>query len=553
MICLVASSPLAAQVDVETDFGFNGYYHPDCPTPIWITLQSRGPALQGQIIIAQEVKSPWQGATEERLILPFELAGRTKKRFSLTFLVRGYIYPLSITVLAGGQVVHEQEISLKGRFSEEPLTLALGDSPFPNALPSGELPLQIEPESLPSEWPGLAGVRRIYLARLNPAGLSRPQWEALVRWIEWGGELVVLGGDNWYFQDTPALRELIPFAPTGLGEREGRPVVLGEPRGEVLYQEGSAILVAAARGRGRVLFSTVNPLTDPVDEAFWKALSGEEKGASVDHEAPRLAGELLSQLRLPFPSKLTLIGIYSLYLGGLALFGWAALHRPRWSPLVLLWVAGVMVLTARYLDRPEFAKPLLGLELDLFHDLGGATVHSAWLGLFAKAGAELEVEAEIADGQLEQALPEERGDHLYDLIFLREEDKLRALFKMEAWQARSLYLERMSGDLASLRVAGGRAIAKNLTPLSLSDCLVLLGGKAFLFGDLGPHETTEREVGPEARWPTEPVRAQLYAKAREGLRGERALLCRCAPPGTFSQAAAEERQAACIVAIEEDA
>lgn len=553
LISFAVNSTAAGQVEVETEFGFDGYYYPDLPTPISISVRSRGAPLQGQIIIAQEVRSPWQGATEERLILPFELAGKSEKRFSLNFLVQGYIYPLSILVVAAGEVLYKEELSLKGRFLEEPLTLALGESLFPNELPTGERPIQIELRGLPSEWPGLLGVKRLYLGRMDPSGLSRAQWQALSRWVEWGGELVVLGGDNWYFQDTPTVRELIPFAPTGMGDREGRPIVLGEARGEILYrQEGSPLLISSRRGRGRLLFSTVNPLSWPVGEGFWQALSVPGKKEAPDEERTRLAGQLLSQLRLPFPSKLTLIGIYALYLGGLALFGWAALYRPSLALLIIPWLAGTMVLTARYLDRPEFAKPLVGLELDLFHDLGSTTLHSSWLGLFAKSEAELKLAVETGDGRLRQAIPKEQGDHLYDVDYLQEGGMVWASFRMRAWRERSFYLERMSADLASLKVIGGRVVVQNLSPYALGDCLLLSGERLFAFGPVAPQGAVEREVGPEASWPDEPLRAQLYSQAKEELLGRQALLCSCAAPAPFSQPAAEERRAVCLVSIEED-
>ncbi|MFQ6090803.1 MAG: hypothetical protein ACE5LD_05125, partial [Candidatus Bipolaricaulia bacterium] len=264
MIILSAVPALYGQVEVKTDFGFNGYYYPDSPTPIRILVRSQGPPLQGQLILAQQVRSPWEGAVEERLILPLELAGKTEKLLQLNFPVRGYIYPLSLSVLAGEQTVHRQEIELKRRFLEERLTLALGEASFPGELPTGERLIQVEPESFPPEWPGLLGVRRIYLGRFNPSYLSGKQREALVRWLEWGGELVALGGANWYLQDSPYLRELLPFKPRGIGQREGRPAVLGEPRGEVLYQDGIPVLIAGRRGRGRVIFSTVNPFDSPI-------------------------------------------------------------------------------------------------------------------------------------------------------------------------------------------------------------------------------------------------------------------------------------------------
>jgi len=69
--------PLHGQglVEVKTDFGFNGYFFPNYPTPVRVWVRSYGPAFEGRIVISQELRSPWGGAVEERLILPFRSAG----------------------------------------------------------------------------------------------------------------------------------------------------------------------------------------------------------------------------------------------------------------------------------------------------------------------------------------------------------------------------------------------------------------------------------------------------------------------------------------------
>ncbi|MFQ6090598.1 MAG: hypothetical protein ACE5LD_04085, partial [Candidatus Bipolaricaulia bacterium] len=375
MAVLFVTSIAFGQVEVKTDFGFNGYYYPDLPTPLSIWIKNEGSPLRGQLIIGQEVRSTWEGTVEERLIRPFELAGGSEKLFQLNFPVHGYIYPLSISIVTGGRNIYKEEIELKRRSLEKRLTLAISDAPFPGELPTGERPLQVEPESLPPGWPGLLAVERVYLGRFDPSSLSPEQWLSLVRWLERGGGLVILGGDNWYLQDSPRLREILPFKPQEVGQWADRPIVLGEPRGEVLYrQDDLPILIAGQRGRGRVVFSTIDPLNSSVGEEFWERLrEGVGEGPGLDGERLQLAAGLLDRLQLPFPSKLTLIGIYSLYLGGLALFGWITLRRQRLVILLLLWIAGSSGLAARYIDRPKFAKPLVGLELGLAHDLGETT------------------------------------------------------------------------------------------------------------------------------------------------------------------------------------
>ncbi len=555
-------------VEVEVEFGFAGQYLPDWPAPIWVSIEGRSP-LQGRIIISQEVRSPWRGVVEERLVLPFVLPGKGKKRFELEFLVRGYIYPLQLAVVADptGETIFRREIALKERAAEEPLTLALvgrGEPfPMPMELPTGERPIRLEPEGFPSSWAGLLGAGRIYLGRLYPEELSPAQWAALIRWIEWGGELVVLGGENWYLLDSPRLRELIPFNPTGIGEAAGRKVVLGEPRGEVLSRQGEIMLVAGPRGRGRGLFATVNLLANPGEGGVWESLGRELLQRAGEEEQLRLGAELLEQTSLPFPSKPVLIGLYALFVGGLALSSWLAARRKRARPLPLLWVAGIAAFTVGYLDRPEFARPLFGLESGLSHDLGETTLHSSWLGLFAKAGRRLELrvvrQGEDDEGYLRQALPEERGERLYDVTYLPGRGgTMSASFSLADWQERSFFLERFSGDLARLRLGGeGRVWAENKSPYPLRDCR-LLSDEGRLYelepgpAELGPGEAVEWGLGPEIEPPKEGPVARIYKLARTELRGPHGLLCAWAAPGEFSQTPLEVRTILRLALIEED-
>jgi hypothetical protein len=520
------------------------------------------------------------------MVLPFALPGKGKKRFELHYLVRGYIYPLQVAVLAdpGGETLFSREIALKERAAEEPLTLALvgKGEPFPLVLPTGERPLPLEPEGLPSSWAGLLGAGRLYLGRLDPEEIAPAQWEALIRWVDRGGELVVLGGDNWYLQDSPRLRELIPFNPTGFGEAAGRPVVLGEPKpqGEVLYRDsqGTALLIAGPRGRGRVLFVAVNPLAGLgpglEETGLWEALRKERQQGrgqgGDDEEAARrlgLGAEMLGQMPLPFPSKLALIGLYSLFVVGLALSSWLAARRPWARPLPLLWVAGVAALTFGYLDRPEFVRPVLELELGLSHDLGEVTLHSSWLALvertFAKAGRAMALQVE-GDGFLRQVLPDERGEHLYDVTYhLQGRGGITTSFRLANWQARSFFLERFSGDLARLSVGEGRARAENKSPYPLQDCRLLsAAGRSFSFsagpGNLNPGEAREWELGPELTLPAmkggpaASALGPLTELARGELRGEWGLLCNWAAPPEFSQTGLEERSILRLALIEED-
>ncbi len=522
----------AAGLEVEVEFGFSGHYYPGVPTPIAILLENQGPPIRGQLLIYQEVRSPWRGVFEERLTLPVELSRGAKRLFQLNFPIHGHIYPLRIQLRGEGEegLIYQGKIDFRRRYHEERLCLFLSD-PDPGAgvpfrgqggeLPTGERPIWVEPGLLPSEWAGYLGVRRIYLGRLNPFALTERQWEAITRWVRWGGELVILSGESWYYhQENPFLGELLPrlLEDPEVADREGQLIVLGEPRGEVLHrtEEGLPLLIAARWGRGRVLLSTVDPLESSPGEGFWRELKVEVEVGSPPGEIGgvslgrlELARELFGEQELPYPGRLPLIGLYLAFLGGLILL--RAFVRPRrrgrrWGQqrqvlLLLLWSGGVTLLGSLYLSGSQGGGPLLALELGLVHDMGELSLSSTWWGLFAKKALPLELPlADEGGGYLIQLVPEERGEHLYDLFRLQDRDgRVRLSFRVERQMGRYFWGERFTPDLVSFTISsieedGLLLRAANVSAELLHDCALRGRGRFHPLGDLPPGEPVEAKL-----------------------------------------------------------
>lgn len=541
-LTLAISVLASAQPEVRVEFGFSGHYYPGVPTPITILLENQGSPIRGRLLLEQEVKRPWRGVFEESLALPIELPPRAKELLQLYFPIHGHIYPLRIQLWEKEgekrRLIYQGEIDLRRRYHKERLCLFLSDpgAPLPlrlqvqgGVLPTGERPIWVEPKLLPSKWSGYLGVRRIYLGRLEPSALSKHQWEAISKWVCWGGELVILGGENWYYhQENPFLREFLALlleAPK-VADREGHLIVLGEPRGEVLHrtEEGLPVLITARWGRGRVILSTIDPLSSPLGERFWRELKvspADRAEGNLTLERPELARELLGRQEVPYPSRLPLVGLYSVFLGGLILL--RAFVRRRQLLLVLLWTAGVTLLGSLYLSGSQGTRPLFSIEVGIVHDMGEFTLSSTWWGLFAKKAAALSLPLTDGNGSdsdndndnedyLIQLVPKERGEHLYDLSrFLDRDGRMRLSFRLERWMGRYFYGERFTSDLASLKLDpkegdGSELVLRaiNLGAEPLHDCTLFVGdgssaqeqgrGRFYPLGDLPPGKAVEAEL-----------------------------------------------------------
>ncbi|OGF53222.1 MAG: hypothetical protein A2Z21_09620 [Candidatus Fraserbacteria bacterium RBG_16_55_9] len=419
----------------------------------------------------------------------------------------------------------------------DPFVLAVSDTGFPRVLPTGERLEQVETEELPTDWKGFSSVRRLYLGRIRASTVTSEQQEALTKWLTRGGELVVLTGENFYLQDTPWLREILPLKidEIRLVEALGAHVAIGEPQGEVLYEQaGVPLLVRRFLGHGSVFASAVD-LLEPgaVQGPLWAKLTPD----STELLPPSLLGlELFRQMELHFPSKPFVGTLLALYAAGFGLLSLWILRRPRWLIeqetggwrvffFIAGWIGLFTGLTLGYLQKPEFTSRAQSLEIGFIRgsdQTPWAWVQS-WYGLFPKRGVSLELPIE-SDALVQ---PQDETSLKLDA----QPDHLQIGFSpapLVAWKPQYLYAEeliplpvQLQVDESSKDVRSPVVRVYNTSQWTLKDAVVLQRGIYYSLGDLPPGKAREvalNEVGANS-WSSAVDRASpgFAGRARQQL------------------------------------
>jgi len=513
------------QLTLQVEVGFNGHYFPERSTPIRVGIEYQGPPLSGELVLQQRIDRPLEGPQLLELRHPVRLGGRTKAQYEFYLPLSAYPPPgagepeLTVMFLSQGRTLASQRVKLGEAVSSEPLVIVLSDLELLRVLPTGERVEYLDERSLPKDWRGYGGVRRLYLGRFDVHLLSADQIEALLQWVSSGGELVVLSGENFPLQDAPWLRDLLPFRVEGVRSLEGfgEEVVVGIPLGEVLDQQGAyPLLVRGEWGLGRVYLSTISlGGSGEAEQAVWERLTPQ----AVDQTGPPPLGrELLRQKELHFPARFLIGGLMALYVIG---FGLLSLRMVRqvpsnrgkgWRNLLVIaaWIALFTAVTMGYLERPAFTRPVQSIEVGLIRASARTpwALVQSWYSLLVKRAIPLELEA------ARDALVMPLGG---TSLSLREDpDALRIAFPpspIGAWEQRHLYIEELiplkidveleaQGDSAAVRKPILRVY--NKSQWRLRDLVFQQGRIYYRVGDLLPGEAQEIGLsGPgEGLWPS---------------------------------------------------
>lgn len=404
---------------LEVEVGFNGAYASGRYTPVHVRLDYQGPPLSGELVLRQTAGRPLEEprTIEVRRRVTLGQSARQRHTFSLPLsdaAPPGGTGPeLTVSFLSGGRHIATRRVALEDPGTRDLLTLMASDGGYLKSLPTGEQVEFIRPEQFPTDWRGYAGVRRLYLGRVTAATLAPVQQEALRRWLVQGGQLVVLAGEHAHLQNVPWLRDLVPFQLEEVHRVDelGASIALGHPQGDVLYWgAGLPLLVRDRVGRGAVYYSAL-ALTGSgeVEETLWRMLAPGEAEAAISQQAA-LGMELFRHMRLPYPDKAILIGIFALYIVGIGVLSLWVLRRPRWlggqgelsDPRlpgqgwrVLLalggWIGLFTAVTFAYVGQPAFTGQAPSLETGFIW--GSDRMHLAhtesWYSVIAKRPLDL--------------------------------------------------------------------------------------------------------------------------------------------------------------------
>lgn len=531
----------AGSVELQAGLGFNGAYATGYLTPVWVQLQNHGAALSVQLVLSESTKTPQGTKQTVKITRPLRLPQGARQRYELEFpLLKPSSFvtdegELLLALQTGERTLAQQTISLSAyRGFSNPLFLLLSDRPAPASLPDGRPLLAITSAELPGHWAGYRGVARLYLGRFNLDSLSAAQRGALQNWLRSGGELVVLLGDNWYFQQSKMLAELLPFVPQDLQlsplDGRDRPISQGQVRGTVLQRSaaGDPLLIRRRFGRGAVYAVTVDLLAlgdGPAERALWHAL--QVAAPDVQSGQPRLGDEILAGLKLVQPSRLILAGALLLYLGGFAALGLLTGRTRRLYLVIALWVGLISLGLLLYLQRPVYTRPLRSIEVGEIWARGDRAFLRDWYSVFALRETKLKLllAPEVAVRQVASS---------HDLNWTLTPEQNRLQLKLGREQMAHLLLEQPISFPVTFKVqpAGADVRAPQIDIYNDSDrplvgAVLWWQGRFYWLGTIGAHDKLQRalEMGlssfPLSKQDKEfSIKQRLLASAESGFSPE---------------------------------
>lgn len=450
ILMLMPLLPVAAQhaLSVDVIIGFSGVFRAGTWTPIHVTVQNLGEAVDGTLAVEVERGDRFgPNRYALRYSREVELVSGASKAFSFVIPLETSVYPITIRVSDGKTVAHEEEYDLLGRSVPARLTLVLARRPnldflLPLYNSRDERVLDIVyplPTYLPDQWQGYEAVDTIVIHDARLQELTTEQVLALRGWVAAGGRLVISGGSHFGPADAQTLEPLGDFRTDGVTTtrvedagflEQGLPIDPDERGREVVatsFVEHGTRIVREPVGRGDVVLLPVDyanlvrvaPLTSV---GLWNSLlSHRTDREAVATEADRRVFEtdiLANQLSLPlydFPSRLLVLGLAVSFIVGLgAILFWLARGRDRlrrW--LGLPAIAGILLTVALtgHLALTVTLQPVEALALSVeraeIPPEGGYAFVTRETALFSRQRADYE----ISYAGTPALIPMENRDH----------------------------------------------------------------------------------------------------------------------------------------------
>ncbi len=521
---------------LSVEIGFHGRYLSNHDAPIRVLVEYEGPPQDGELLLRQESRRALSSPRVVELRRSIRLSPRTKQQFELYFPLanfpssEGNRPELAVQLLASsGRVLAAQTVDLSGFDERDPLVLLISEADYPRVLPTGERVEQVDVERLPRDWRGYAGVARLYLGRVNVGRMSSEQQRALTRWLAGGGTLVVLTGENFYLQDDPWLRELLPVQIEDVREIA---VARARPNSETLLREGELPLVVRGRfNQGWVYFSALDLSgRDEGERVYWEQLAPPAP-TRTEEGSPALGTELFQTMELYSPSRTVLTGLLATYLIGIGLLSLWVIRRSRrydafgelvepaeedrpgegasgWRVLVLLlgWVLLTLAGALTYMKQPAFASQAQSLEIGILWgeaDSPWMKIQS-WYNVIIKRPTSLEL---TSDRDAKVVPLEGTG-----LSLRSEPDRQRIRFlprEAAPWEQRGLFLEEIRPRLVRVRIHAADVRTPqfqvyNESSWPLLDVVLRKGEIYYGVGDLPPGAAREASAGGTGNraWPS---------------------------------------------------
>ena len=294
LLCLALMAvPAGAEIAIDARVGFHGVFQLGRPFPLEVELSNSGRPAEGTIDV-----QVWKGgATKGGTPYPVKyrrevfLAAQSRKTLQFTVDPDFISRPLTIS-FSSASVNAAREIDLRRNFSPAPVLLLVNDSGSlpPIALgPTAQSRLvALSLSELAADARALLGVSHVILYDQSLRDLSRPQLLALDTWLSAGGRMVIIGSLNYALYQEPVIGRFLPVRVSGTRRiaftpahgKDEKVVTIADVwaqvsaplKGQVLAQsQGVPVLVEAARGRGKIIYLSLDIGRPPLSQ--WPGLA----------------------------------------------------------------------------------------------------------------------------------------------------------------------------------------------------------------------------------------------------------------------------------------
>jgi len=375
----VARGAQTPPVTFRAQAGLDGFAKPGAWVPVKVDVSNDGPDLSAQIVVVERSIVPG-GSTQ--FVRPVELPRQSHKQVWVYWASSAT--QVDVRLMANNTIVAEQTLRVARLDSRDRLYGIMSSSPssfnwlatIRSAGQNTRL-AQLAVDDLAPQAEALASLDALIVHDADTGILASAQRDALRRWVERGGRLVVAGGPNWQ-RSAAGLADLLPVTVSGVRSvsaldalaQVGKQTLTGpaliaasslrEGAAQVA-QEGLPLIAERDLGMGHVDFIAWDPAAEPLaswsgNAAVWSSFLLTEgarppwDGGVKNSDAAIRALSALPGAALPPAWQICgFLLLYVAILGPVNYLALSKLRRREWAwitaPLISLVFGGCAYLT----------------------------------------------------------------------------------------------------------------------------------------------------------------------------------------------------------------
>ena len=283
-------------IEMSVEVGFDSFFRPNQWTPVRVALKNNGESISGRLVIRPETSGTVVG---NAFSTPIDLPGGSAKSAMLHIQARSFPDTLRVELIDDeGLVQASRDAGLIDLQQQDQLYAIVTG---PNTAAPGLSGVHIggyeaeqalwNIDNIPESGIALGSLDMMMLINIDSQNLSSRQRQAIRRWLEGGGHLIVAGGPS-ALTTAQGLSDILPLAPSdsrsiadltalarfsgdsGATLAERAVIATGElhQKAQVMVEHaGIPLLIRRRIGAGAVDFLAADPTLEPL--ASWSGIS----------------------------------------------------------------------------------------------------------------------------------------------------------------------------------------------------------------------------------------------------------------------------------------